>query len=166
MKKTLVVLTACMLAFGIAACGNDKPKETETEETTTVETTVEESEVEETKGAKSHGEIDPDDKKRDEDNVNLDDIKDILEEDQHYNESEEKSDETSISPRDQHTDENGNVVKPGEVSDHSKIDGYKDEFHREKEPSTDVTEEVFEYVFDRTEDHAKPDVPRKLVTEE
>ena len=35
MKKTLVVLTACMLAFGVAACGNDTTKETETEETTT-----------------------------------------------------------------------------------------------------------------------------------
>lgn len=46
MKKTLVVLMACMLAFGIVACGNDTTKETE-ETTTVVETTVE-SEVDKT----------------------------------------------------------------------------------------------------------------------
>ena len=158
MKKTLVVLTACMLAFGIAACGNDKPKETETEETTTVETTVEESEVEETKGAKSHGEIDPDDKKKDEDNINIDDIKDILE-DQHFDEnSEEKSDVTTISPRDQHTDENGNVVKPGR-----KVDAEKDTLSDEKPSEETAENELIENMREQTNaTHVKPEVPRKV----
>jgi len=133
MKKTLVVLTACMLAFGVAACGNDTTKETETEETTTaVETTVE-SEVDETeskfKDSKSHEEI-PGDKDSDvKDDGTIDTIKDILEE-----------------------------------------DGYKDEFYDEKEPSTDVADEVHEYVTDCASDAddvtEKPSVPRKLVIEE
>lgn len=165
MQKTLVVLTACMLAFGVAACGNDTTKETETDETTTtVETTVE-SEVEATeakyKDSKSHEEI-PGDKDSDvKDDGTIDTIKDILEEDKHYYDENGEAN----SPRDQHTNEHGDVVKPSESS-HSKVDGYKDEFNREKEPSTDVTEEVLEYVFDNAEDNTKPDVPRKLVTEE
>lgn len=165
MKKTLVVLTACMLAFGVAACGNDTTKETETEETTTtVETTVE-SEVDETeakfKDSKSHEEI-PGDKDSDvKDDGTIDTIKDILEEDEHYYDENGEAN----SPRDQHANEHGDVVKPG-----SKVDGYKDEFYDEKEPSTDVTDEVHEYVIDRTSDvddtTEKPSVPRKLVIEE
>lgn len=167
MKKTLVVLTACMLAFGVAACGNDTTKETETEETTTtVETTVE-SEVDETeakyKDSKSHEEI-PGDKDSDvKDDGTLDTIKDILEEDEHYYDENGEA----KSPRDQHTDEHGDVVKPGSTADRSKVNGEKDTLTREKEPSTDVTEEVFEYVVNRADDtNTKPEVPRKLVTED
>ena len=110
MKKTLVVLTACMLAFGVAACGNDTTKVTETEETTTVVETTAESEVDETeaksKDSKSHEEI-SDDKDSDvKDDGTLDTIKDILEEDEHYYDENGNVN----SPRDQHTNEHGDVI--------------------------------------------------------
>lgn len=157
MKKTLVVLTACMLAFGVAACGNDTTKETETEETTTtVETTVE-SEVDETeateeniKDSKFHGDISDGDKDTIKDDGTLESIKDIIE-DGHYDENGEQR-------RDEYVNEHGDTVKPGTDAGHSKVDGAKDTLDNDK-PTR-------EFVVDNeTDENQKPAIPRKVESE-